>query len=146
MAYGELSLPPERRERNASNGRFLKGITPHNKGKGWDEWMDGRKQRKVRRIARENLKKFRPSKRPDTSERCSKAIIAIKDDGTWTWFKNAPEAASHLGGNRRNVSRCCLWNQQRRRDGRSGKINTDYRYMGIRLYFEEDSIWTSKIK
>ena len=29
----ELYIPPERPERNLVNGRFLKGCTPHNKGK-----------------------------------------------------------------------------------------------------------------
>lgn len=29
----ELYIPPERPERNLVNGQFLKGCTPHNKGK-----------------------------------------------------------------------------------------------------------------
>ena len=34
----ELYIEPERRDRNALNGQFLKGNTPHNKGKRWNEW------------------------------------------------------------------------------------------------------------
>ena len=34
----ELYIEPERRYRNALNGQFLKGNTPHNKGKKWNEW------------------------------------------------------------------------------------------------------------
>lgn len=33
--------------RNAVNGRFLKGIIPHNKGKKWSDYIDGRKKRKM---------------------------------------------------------------------------------------------------
>lgn len=32
--------------RNKKNGRFLKNHKPHNKGKRWSEWMDGRKKKK----------------------------------------------------------------------------------------------------
>lgn len=39
----ELYIPPERPERNLVNGRFLKGHTPHNKGKKWADYMDMRK-------------------------------------------------------------------------------------------------------
>lgn len=36
----ELYIPIERPERNLVNGRFLKGHTPHNKGKKWaDTWI-----------------------------------------------------------------------------------------------------------
>lgn len=55
--YGELRLPPEPVEKvNKKTGCFLKGHVPHNKGKKWSEWMDGRKQKKVKRIALQNLR------------------------------------------------------------------------------------------
>ena len=40
----ELYVEPVWTGRNAVTGRFLKGNTPHNKGKKWSEWMDGRKK------------------------------------------------------------------------------------------------------
>lgn len=29
---------------------------------------------------------------------------------------------------------------------KTGAINTDHRYLGVRFYFEDDDIWTTKIK
>lgn len=52
----ELNLGIERPQYNPTNGQFLKGHIPHNKGKKWSEWMDGRKRAKVLRIAKKNLR------------------------------------------------------------------------------------------
>ena len=57
---------------------------------------------------------------------------------------------NRLGANRSNISRCCRDNQSRRKLkdtlGRpSNKVNTDHKHMGIRFYFENDNIWTTKI-
>lgn len=48
-------------------------------------------------------------------------------------------------GSRENVGRCCRYNTARHVDKRSGNINTDHRYKGVRWYFEGDPIWVSKI-
>ena len=49
----------ERPKRNPITGRFLKGVAPHNKGKKWSDYMDGRKRNKVlkclQRIGNPNL-------------------------------------------------------------------------------------------
>lgn len=42
----EINLTPFS-NRNAINGRFLKGSIPHNKGKKWKDYVDGRKKRKM---------------------------------------------------------------------------------------------------
>ena len=44
----ELYIPIERPERNLVNGRFLKGHTPHNKGKKWADYMDMRKAKRIK--------------------------------------------------------------------------------------------------
>ena len=52
----ELYIPPKRIYRNPTNGQFLKGLTPHNKGKKWEDYMDMRKAKRIKRIALSNLK------------------------------------------------------------------------------------------
>lgn len=79
MAYGELYIEPERREYNALNGRFLKGHTPHNKGKKWSEYATKRAQKKMQK-GWKNLEKHRNKNgRPDTAGRSRKAVIAAID-------------------------------------------------------------------
>ena len=145
----ELSLPPKREFRNAKNGRFLKGHVPANKGKKWSEYMGKRAQKRAAK-GWKNLDKHRPRTRPDTEGRCRRQVIAIMDDGAWKCYSSIGSAAESLGANRSNISRCCRDNQSRRnlKDtlGRpSNKVNTDHKHMGIRFYFENDNIWTTKI-
>jgi hypothetical protein len=151
MSSWELTLPPERPQRDPTTGRFLPGSTPFNKGMKWDDYMDGRKQRKVRRIALENLAKHRPKKRPDTAGRCRRPVIAVMDDGTWHWFGAIVLAADWCGGSGPNIRRCIKDNLSgrilRKPWGKpTGKTNTDHKYMGVRWYYESDDLWTTKIK
>lgn len=151
MSAWELTLPPERPQRDPTTGRFLPGCTPFTKGKKWADYVDGRKQRKMRRIALENLAKHRPKKRPDNAVRCRKPVIAVMDDGTWHWFGAMCLAAEWVGGNQTNVRRCCRENRSGRilkgpRGRPTGKVNTDHKYKGVRWYYESDNLWTTKIK
>lgn len=145
MERYELYLPPERKPYNPMNGRFLKGHTPHNKGKKWNEWAGKRAQKRMAK-GWKNLDKYRPTTRPDTAGRCRKMIIAVRDDGSWCCLPYIGAAGVWVGGNRENVRRCCQFNQRRHVNRKTGKINTDHRYMGIRFYFESDPIWMEKIK
>ena len=81
MSY-ELHLPPLRPDRNPTNGRFLKGHEPANKGKKWGEYMGRRAQKRAMK-GWANLDKFRPRSRPDNCDRCRVQVVAVKDDGTW---------------------------------------------------------------
>lgn len=151
MSSWELTLPPERPQRDPTTGRFLHGSTPFNKGMKWNDYMDGRKQRRVRRIALENLAKHRPKKRPDTAGRCRRPVIAVMDDGTWHWFGAIVLAADWCGGSGPNIRRCIKDNLSgrilRKPWGKpTGKTNTDHKYMGVRWYYESDNLWTTKIK
>ena len=142
----ELLIEQPRPTRNKVTGRFLKGHVPHNKGKKCDEWMDGRKQKRVKRIAVDNLNRNRNKNgRPDNAGRCRKKVVAVTDDGTMHVFSYVGAAAQWIGGSRENVGRCCRYNAARHVDTRSGNINTDHRYKGVRWYFESDPIWVSKI-
>lgn len=144
MSNYELNLPPERLERNAVTGRFMKGHKTHNKGRKWSEWMPKRSQRRASK-GWKNLDTHRPKTRPDTAERLRRPVIGVTDAGEWAFFPYVGDAAEKLGISQRNISRCCMSNEK----GISGKrrvINTDHRYKGIRWYYESDNKWTTKIK
>jgi len=93
----------------------------------------------------ENVILHRPQTRPDTSGRTSIPVIGVEKEGSWLYFPNIGAAAKWICGNRENVRRCCRENKKRHVNKRTGKVNTDHQYMGIRFYFEEDSIWANKI-
>lgn len=95
----ELYIEPERRNRNAINGRFLKGNTPHNKGKKWDEWMDMRKAKRVKRIGLRNL-----HGRSDIAGWNAEPVFALDDDGnTVAWFASSNDAERKTGICGRNI-------------------------------------------
>lgn len=81
-----------------NNGRFVKGMIPHNKGKKWDEWMDGRKKKKVLK----NLEVRREHGNPDLPGWNRKAIIAIKE-GKEYWFESSMMAAKKMNLCGRNI-------------------------------------------
>ena len=143
--YGELRLPPERKMYNPTNGQFLSGHEPHNKGKQWREWMSKRGQKRAAK-GWENLRKYQPKTRPDNSIRCRRKVIAIYDDGRWLVLPFIIAAGDWIGGCWENVRRCCQSNLARHVNKKTGAINTDHRYKGIRFYYESDNIWTTKIK
>ena len=145
MSYGELTLPPIRPKYNLKNGRFLKGHVPTNKGKPWSLWMSKRGQRRSAK-GWKNLDKYRPTTRPDNAGRCRKKVIAVMDDGTWCVLPYIGAAGEWIGGNRENVRRCCQCNQERHVNRKTGKVNTDHKYKGVRFYYERDNIWTTKIQ
>lgn len=114
--------------RNYMNGRFLKGHIPHNLGKPWTEWMDGRKAKKVLRIGALNLKG-----RTDLGGWNARKVVALREsDGKWWIFSSAAKAAEITGLNRRNITRCC---QQKSKH--CGKF---------RWFYEDDNSWYDIVK
>lgn len=150
MSAYELYIPAPRPTHNLITGQFLKGHTPHNKGKHWDEYMTARGKRHAAK-GWKNLQTHRPKHRPDTAGRCRKKVVAITDDGKFRIFDYITPAAEWVGGSRENVGRCCRYNQSRQAlhdtKGRQiNRINTDHRYKGIRFYFYDDPVWWNKVK
>ena len=145
MSYGELYIAPVWTGINKQNGQFLKGHTPHNKGKRWSDYMGKRKQRRCAK-GWKNLDLHRPTTRPDTAGRCRVPVVAVRDDGTWCVLPYVGAAGEWVGGCRENVRRCCQCNRARHVNKKTGAVNTDHRYMGIRFYYESDNIWTTKIQ
>ena len=145
MSSYELTLSPERPDRNPVTGRFLPGHIPANKGRKLDEYCSKKAQRRMRK-GWVNVIKYRPKHRPDTSGRCRKPVAAISDDGRLTVYPFIGAAALAVGGSRESVRRCCAQNSHPTGSGKAAH-NTDHRYMGIRFYYESDhAIWSSKIK
>ena len=140
----ELYIPPPRPTRSPATGRFLPGHVPANKGRKWSEYLSKRKQKRCAK-GWKNLDIYRPTTRPDTAGRCRKQVIAVTDDGKFCCFRFVKPAAEWVGGSRENVGRCCRLNQERHINRKTGRVNTDHRYMGVRFYFETDSIWMKKI-
>ena len=116
-----------RPSRNFQTGTFLKGHIPHNKGKKWSEWMDGRKAKKILRIGMKNLKG-----RADIAGWNKRAVVAVLEDGRYFYFESATKAAELTGLIRRNISHCC-----------QGKRKHCGRYKWF--YFTDDA-WLNLIK
>jgi hypothetical protein len=81
-------------------GRFYKGHTPHNKGKKWSEWLDGRKKRKI-------LKNLTHVGRPDIGGWNEKQVVGISIDGKACVFESSKDVERKLGIESRNVRGCC---------------------------------------
>lgn len=72
----ELSLQPSRPTRNKLTGRFLKGLTPHNKGKHWGDYLSEESQRRMQK-GWKNLDEMLEETRKDYER-----TIARKHDST----------------------------------------------------------------
>lgn len=110
MSSYELNLGPEPLQYNPVTGRFLKGHIPHNKGRKWSEWMDGRKQRKVIRIGSKNLKR-----NMNIGGWNKKAVIMLQEDGKHYYFDSSMTAGRATGIDSRNIRFCC--NKKRKHAG-----------------------------
>ena len=142
----ELYIPQARPQYNRRNGQFLKGHVPANKGvEGWFKSLPKKSQKRMAK-GWKNLQKYRPTERPDTAGRCKKKIIAITDDKKFKIFEYSMLAAEWVHGERGNINRCCRFNQERHINKKTGKINTDHKYLGYRWYFYDDQIWWQKIE
>lgn len=141
---GSLYIPTDWTHIDPRNGRFMKGHEPHNKGKKIDEWMSKKGQRNSRK-GWKNLDKHRPTERPDTAGRCRRKVVAVRNNGKYRIFDFIGAAADWLGGSRENIGRCCRNNQERHVNQKTGKVNTDHQYKGIRWYYATDPIWQEKI-
>lgn len=143
MSY-ELYIAQTFEGRNMVNGRFLKGHTPHNKGKKWADFLTKRQQRRCAK-GWKNVEKYRCKGHPNAGRK-KKQVVGIFQDGTWKVFPCLGMAAKCFGGCRENIGRCCRQNENPSVNKNTGKLNTDHQYKGVRWYFESDSQWTKKIR
>lgn len=122
----ELYIPIERPTRNLVNGRFLKGHTPHNKGKRWADYIAG--------IKRENMLRGLELGRkgnPNIAGSNSKQVVAIKDGQLFAVYPSSNDAGRKTGVCSRNIRSCC-----------SGKRKSAG---GYQWFLESDNQWLDLI-
>jgi len=125
MRYGELYIQKQI-ERNPKNGRFLKGSTPWNKGKKWEEIFD----KKTREYILNNLGKYRTGN-PHIGGNNAIRVVAIKDGKLCGVFDSSNDAMRKTGICARNIRSVC-----------SGKRKTAG---GYKWYYEKDTEWIELI-
>lgn len=124
----ELYIEPIRLQRNAVNGKFLKGHTPFNYGKKWSDYLHEDVQNKLRK----NLKIGRFLGNPNLPGWNKKAVVAIKEGKFCGVFESCVDAGTKLHVQIRNVSHVA--NGKRKRCG------------GYEFYFESDfDKWCERI-
>ena len=138
MSGYELTLPPERPDRNLQTGRFMKGHVPANKGLKWSEYLGRRAQKRCAK-GWINLELYGRKGNP-TAGRPKKPVVAIDEEGNFRVYSSVSATGRHYGISKENIARCCRLNSRGQHTG-----NTNHRYYGLRFYFEEDGTWTEKI-
>jgi hypothetical protein len=122
----ELYVQPERIQRNPLNGRFLKGFTPHNKGKRMSEYMSAEMVKYV-------LKKLPHKGNSNVAGWNKKEVIGIKDGKIIGVFKSGIDAGNKTGICAGNIRLCCR--EKRKSAG------------GIKWFWEKDiEKWYELIK
>ena len=119
----KIDLTDYPKYRNPHTGRFLKNSIPHNKGKSWSEWMDGRKKRKI-------LKNLQHKGSPNLAGANAKTIVGVKN-GKFCVFESSEDAGRKLGIFARNIRSCC--HKKRKTCG------------GWNWFFENDNEWIKLI-
>lgn len=139
-AYELHTGEPVRVNRRDSKGRFVSGHRPFNKGRKWDEYLSPEKQKKIKEIGVKNL---HPQPKGCESHNAI-SLISIDAEGRMQRHKSILHAAKYFGVRQENVGRCARQNHAMRPSKKTGKVNTNHRYMGIRFYLEDDvHLWSN---
>lgn len=118
----ELYIPIERPTRNLVNGRFLKGHTPHNKGKKLKFHSRWSKRRCLK-----NLEKGRSMPHKTSAGMNRKSVVAIKNRQLFAVYPSSNDAGRKTGVCSRNIRSCC-----------SGKRKSAG---GYQWFLESDNTW-----
>lgn len=125
----ELYIPPERPERNLVNGRFLKGCTPHNKGKRMTYHSKWAKRRSLK-----NLSKGRGAHHKTGAGMNKKSVVLIKDEKLCGVFPSIQMAGKMIGVAPSLISAICR------------KVRGKHTANGYRCFFEDSNDWCNLIK
>ena len=99
----ELYIPIERPQYNPTNGQFLKGHVPHNKGKRMEDYLD---EETIKRIKAVGFKNLKPNLKVCGWNK--KAVIAMDDeDNILGWFAHSYDAEKKTGICARNIRQTC---------------------------------------
>lgn len=109
-------------DRNPHTGRFMKNSIPHNKGKKWKDYIDGRKKRRMLK----GLELGRKQGNPNLAGANALKIVGIKN-GKFCVFESSEDAFRKTNICARNIRSCC-----------SGKRKTAG---GVSWFFESDNKW-----
>ena len=135
LRTGELA-----RANYRDNGRFAKGHKPFNKDKKWDDYLSPEMQKKVKEIGIKNLHPPKGGRKAPNG----KPVISIDSEGRMRRHETITHAAVFFGNMRENIRRCVSLNHSMRPNKKTGKVNTNHRYMGIRFYYEDDvHLWSN---
>jgi hypothetical protein len=108
-------------------GRFVKGYTPHNKGKKASEWMDAEKLKKNI----ENLNKFRvPNMKLGGMNK--RKVVAIDSTGKFIVFPSLKTAGIYYGIPASNISKVCKGERKFAK--------------GIKFFYEDDNNFIKYLK
>ena len=124
----ELYIPPRKLERNLVNGRFLKGNTPHNKGKSMPFKSETTRMRSMI-----NLQKGRDGSHKNGAGMNKKAVVLRNNRKLVGVFSSVHSAAKYLDANPSHVSAACL-----KKKGRKT-------VKGYKVFFEIGSDWFDEI-
>lgn len=121
----ELYIPPKI-DRNAITGRFIKGVSPWNKGKKMNY-----KNESSRNLSVINLKKGQGGNHRNGAGHNKRPVVAIKD-GKFYVFPSATEASIKVGCGQTSITAAC-----------KKRIKT---CLGFKWYYEDDSTWLKQIE
>ena len=129
MDMSELYIPPERPERNLVNGQFLKGCTPHNKGKRMTYHSKWTKRRSL-----QGLVKGRGAHHKTGAGMNKKSVVLIKDEKLCGVFPSIQMAGKMIGVAPSLISAICR------------KVRGKHTANGYRCFFEDSNDWCNLIK
>ena len=129
MDMSELYIPPERPERNLVNGQFLKGSTPHNKGKRMTYHSKWTKRRSL-----QGLVKGRGAHHKTGAGMNKKSVVLIKDEKLCGVFPSIQMAGKMIGVAPSLISAICR------------KVRGKHTANGYRCFFEDSNDWCNLIK
>ena len=95
----ELYLQPVKFNRNLLTGRFLKGSTPHNKGKKIEQYMDIKKIDKIKKFLKRTGNK-------NIAGWNKKKVCTFIDNKLYV-FESSVDAGKKMGIQSRNIRNCC---------------------------------------
>lgn len=126
----ELYIEPIKLNRNPVTGRYLRGATPHNKGKTWNSYTT--EDYRIRAL--ENLKKGRGGWHKTGGGTNKKSVVAIKDGKLCGVFSSIQKAGAITRVSASLISYVCNKRPGRRSAG------------GFQWFFESDNSWCDLIK
>lgn len=139
MSSFELTLAPVRPQREPLTGRWLPGHASPLKGRKRSEYMSKAGMER----SDQNLRL--PHRHSPLAGVPPHGVVAVTDDGRFAAFPSEQAAADRLGLARPNIARCCRDNASRRKNKKTGRVNSDHKCKGLRFYFEDAPVWAEKV-